>query len=57
MAGSEMEKTVVIDCFHERVAAEYTKSHTIVAVDVIRSTTTAITAVDGGRRCFPVPSL
>ena len=29
----------------------------VVAVDVIRAATTAITAVTGGRRCFPVPSL
>lgn len=30
---------------------------TIVGIDVIRATTTAVTAVDAGRRCFPVPSL
>jgi 2-phosphosulfolactate phosphatase len=29
----------------------------IVAVDVIRATTTAVTAVAAGRRCFPVPSI
>jgi 2-phosphosulfolactate phosphatase len=29
----------------------------VVAVDVIRATTTAITAVALGRRCFPVPSI
>ncbi|MDQ3751361.1 MAG: 2-phosphosulfolactate phosphatase [Actinomycetota bacterium] len=52
-----MEKTVVIDCFYDHLGAEYGKDHTIVAVDVIRSTTTAVTAVAEGRRCFPVPSL
>src|SRR5947209_16344876 len=29
----------------------------VVGIDVIRATTTAITAVAAGRRCFPVPSL
>jgi 2-phosphosulfolactate phosphatase len=52
-----VKKTVVIDCFHDKLDAEYACGHTIVAVDVIRSTTTAVTAVETGRRCFPVPSL
>jgi phosphosulfolactate phosphohydrolase-like enzyme len=30
---------------------------TVVGVDVIRATTTAVTAVAAGRRCFPVASL
>ncbi len=30
---------------------------TIVGIDVIRATTTAVTAVHAGRRCFPVPSI
>ena len=51
-----MPKTVVIDCFPES-AARYVHDHVIVAVDVIRATTTATTAVTLGRRCFPVPSL
>jgi 2-phosphosulfolactate phosphatase len=51
-----MPKTVVIDCFPES-AARYVDDHAIVAVDVIRATTTATTAVALGRRCFPVPSL
>src|SRR5205085_2034554 len=29
----------------------------VVAIDVIRSTTTAVTAVASGRRCFPVATL
>lgn len=51
-----MRKTVVIDCFPESVQA-YRNGYAIVAVDVIRATTTAVTAVALGRRCFPVPSL
>jgi 2-phosphosulfolactate phosphatase len=30
---------------------------TVVGIDVIRATTTAITAVATGRRCFPVPTI
>ncbi len=51
-----MRKTVVIDCFPESVQ-DYRNGYAIVAVDVIRATTTAVTAVALGRRCFPVPSL
>src|SRR5439155_11502623 len=50
------DRTVVIDCFPDS-AARYAATHTIVAVDVIRATTTAVSAVASGRRCFPVPSL
>src|SRR5437762_9152886 len=49
-------KTVVIDCFPESVQA-YRNGHAIVAVDVIRATTTVVTGVALGRRCFPVPSV
>jgi len=48
--------SVRIDCFHEHldpVAA----STAIVAVDVIRATTTAITAVALGRRLYPAGSI
>jgi len=51
-----MSRTVVIDCFPQSAAA-YVRTHAIVAVDVIRATTTAVTAVANGRRCFPVASL
>lgn len=51
-----MSKTVVIDCFPES-ARHYREAYAIVAIDVIRATTTAISAVDIGRRCFPVPTL
>ena len=51
-----MTRTVVIDHLPESVA-RYVRSHAIVAVDVIRAATTAVTAVALGRRCFPVSSL
>ena len=51
-----MHRTVAIDCFPESVA-HYQDGYAIVAVDVIRATTTAITGVAAGRKCYPVPSL
>jgi 2-phosphosulfolactate phosphatase len=51
-----MGKTVAVDCFHEGVA-RWRDGYAVVAVDVVRATTTAITAVALGRRCFPVASL
>jgi 2-phosphosulfolactate phosphatase len=47
--------TVVIDCFPKNVTRW--RDYAIVAIDVVRATTTAITAVAMGRRCFPVASL
>ena len=49
-------KTVVIDCFPESVEV-YAGDYAIVAVDVIRATTTAVTAVATGRRCFPAETI
>ncbi|HEY3359857.1 MAG TPA: 2-phosphosulfolactate phosphatase [Polyangia bacterium] len=46
----------VID-FLPEAAKKYCAEHAIVAVDVIRATTTACTAVAIGWRCFPTPSL
>lgn len=51
-----MDATVVIDCFPESVEA-YGRDYAIVAVDVIRATTTAVVAAAHGRRCYPVPSI
>ncbi|HEU5229692.1 MAG TPA: 2-phosphosulfolactate phosphatase, partial [Ktedonobacteraceae bacterium] len=51
-----MQKTVVIDCFPEHVET-YRNGYAIVAVDVIRATTTVVTAVALGRKCFPSPTL
>ena len=51
-----MPPTVAIDFLPESVA-RYREDHAIVAVDVIRATTTAVTAVAIGWRCYPTPSL
>jgi 2-phosphosulfolactate phosphatase len=51
-----VQKSVVIDYLPESVS-RYRPDWTIVAVDVIRATTTAITAAATGRRCFPVPTV
>jgi 2-phosphosulfolactate phosphatase len=49
-------KTVIIDCYYNG-DKKYPSNYCIVAVDVIRATTTAITSVACGRRCFPASSL
>src|SRR5215468_8751309 len=51
-----MKKSVVIDYLPESVC-RYRSEWAIVAVDVIRATTTAITAAATGRRCFPAPTI
>jgi 2-phosphosulfolactate phosphatase len=51
-----MKPRVVIDCFPSSVE-KYTTGYAVVAIDVIRATTSAITAVMAGRRCFPVATL
>ena len=51
-----MRKSVVIDWLPESVS-RYRIGWAIVAVDVIRATTTAITAAATGRRCFPSPTI
>lgn len=43
-------------CFHGHLGDE-AQGSTVVAVDVIRAATTAVTAVATGRRLFPVPSI
>jgi len=53
-----MRNKVVIDCFQENPEFRSGREdHAVVAIDVIRATTTAITAVATGRRCFPVPTV
>ena len=47
---------VTVDCFFDHLE-EYPAGATMVAVDVIRASTTALTAVVGGRRCFVVRDL
>ncbi len=51
-----MRPSVVIDCFPSSVA-RYQHGYAIVAIDVIRATTMAITAVALGRRCFVADTL
>jgi 2-phosphosulfolactate phosphatase len=51
-----MRGSVTIDCFPSSVE-RYHHGYAVVAVDVIRATTTAITAAAAGRRCFPVSTL
>lgn len=52
----DSRKTVAIDYLPES-AALYGAGWAVVAVDVIRATTTAITAAAAGWRCFPMPSI
>ena len=49
-------KRVTIDCFPE-AAREYRDAGVIVAIDVIRATTTAVTAAALGRACFVVSTI
>jgi 2-phosphosulfolactate phosphatase len=51
-----MSRSVVIDCLPES-ALQYGSGYAVVAIDVIRATTTAITAAALGRRVYPVPSI
>jgi 2-phosphosulfolactate phosphatase len=51
-----MQRTVVIDFLPES-ASHYRHGWAVVAIDVIRATTTAVTASALGRRCLPVPTL
>lgn len=51
-----MNGIVKVDCFPE-AAQRYRSGWVIIAIDVIRATTTAMTAVELGRRCFPVPTI
>jgi 2-phosphosulfolactate phosphatase len=51
-----MKKTVVINCFPES-ARLYRHGYAVVAIDVIRATTTAVAVAVRGGRCFPVPTL
>src|SRR5579871_1480176 len=51
-----MPKSVVIDYLAESVP-RYRSGWAIVVVDVIRATTTAVTAAACGRRCFPAPNI
>jgi 2-phosphosulfolactate phosphatase len=56
MKDDQMRKLVFIDRFAES-AARYRRGYAVVAIDVVRATTTAITMAASGRRCFPVPTM
>jgi 2-phosphosulfolactate phosphatase len=51
-----MSQTVAIRCFFDGLQS-IPESNAVVAIDVIRSTTTAVTAVAMGRPCYPVASV
>ena len=51
-----MKNTVVIRCFQEGLD-RIPDSYSFVAIDVIRATTTAVTAVLMGRQCYPAANL
>lgn len=55
MAVDFARRTVLVDCLPE-AALKYRESHVVVAVDVIRASTTISTAVSLGRRVLPVRS-
>ena len=51
-----MTRSVVIRCYQDGLHW-IPESHSLVAIDVIRATTTAISAVVMGRRCYPAATL
>ncbi len=51
-----MSNTVVIDYLPES-ASRYREGWAVVAIDVIRATTTAVTAAAAGWKCLPAPSI
>jgi len=51
-----MRETVAIDCCAE-APGRFSRGYAIVVVDVIRATTSAVTALAGGRKCFVVSSV
>jgi 2-phosphosulfolactate phosphatase len=56
MGRDRVPGQVVVDWSPERLG-RYAGGWVVVAVDVIRATTTAVTAVAAGRACYPVSSL
>jgi 2-phosphosulfolactate phosphatase len=51
-----MKNVVVIRCFQQGLD-RIPESYSLVAIDVIRATTTAVTAVIAGRQCYPASNL
>jgi 2-phosphosulfolactate phosphatase len=54
---SALPPSVVIGCFRDAGGGALVAGDVIVVVDVIRATTTAVTAVAQGRRCFTAPNV
>ena len=55
-AATASKPTVAIECF-TGTFPELADGAAVVVVDVLRATTTAVTAVAAGRRCFPVATI
>ncbi len=55
--NAKVPRTVIIDCFPENVARYRDEGYVVVAIDVIRATTTAVTAAAMGRKCYPVDTV
>lgn len=55
--GSRRDAGSVVIDFLPASARRYRDSHAIVAIDVIRATTTLATAAAAGRRCYAAPSV
>jgi len=51
-----MHDSVTIGCYNDGLG-KFREGYAIVAIDVIRATTSAVTAVARGRSCYVVPSL
>jgi 2-phosphosulfolactate phosphatase len=51
-----MTNTVAVRCYFDGLQS-IPDTNAVVAIDVIRATTTAVTAVAMGRRCYPVASV
>jgi len=49
-------RTVAIDCCRDTLG-RFASGYAVVAVDVVRAMTTAVTAVASGRHCFAVPTV
>ena len=55
MSADANDRVVAIDFLPESARA-YAGAWAVVAIDLMRATTTAVTIADSGRRCLPAPS-
>ena len=51
-----MRRSLMIDCANDSFRHRYAE-YAVVAADVIRATTTAVTGLSLGRKCYPIPSI